>query len=48
MDKFKKLPMPKPPKDGDRDILLGLGVLDDCLCMIRDDNPTHSEGNAEV
>ncbi|CAL5393054.1 unnamed protein product [Camellia sinensis] len=31
---FRKLPMPLP-KDGNGDILLGLGVLEGCLCMVR-------------
>ncbi|KAE9452759.1 hypothetical protein C3L33_15338, partial [Rhododendron williamsianum] len=48
VDEFKTVPMPKPLKDEDRDILLGLGVLDNCLCMIRHDNQTHIKGNAEV
>ncbi|XP_058198259.1 F-box protein CPR1-like [Rhododendron vialii] len=43
VDKFKKVPMPKPPKDEDEFFLLGLGVLDGCLCMIR-----HRKRNAEV
>ncbi|KAF7149669.1 hypothetical protein RHSIM_Rhsim02G0094700 [Rhododendron simsii] len=33
VDEFKTVPTPKPLKDEDRDILLGLGVLDNCLCM---------------
>ncbi|KAI8010343.1 F-box protein CPR1 [Camellia lanceoleosa] len=34
MNKFKKLPMPQL-KNGHRDIILGLGVLEGCLCMVR-------------
>ncbi|XP_028113868.1 F-box protein CPR1-like [Camellia sinensis] len=45
---FKKLPMPKP-KDGDGDILLGLGVLDGCLCMVRScEHPTNHVDRVEV
>ncbi|XP_058202734.1 F-box/kelch-repeat protein At3g23880-like [Rhododendron vialii] len=43
VDEFKKVPMPKPSKDGDEFILLGLGVLDGCICMIR-----HRQCNVEV
>ncbi|XP_058202741.1 F-box/kelch-repeat protein At3g23880-like [Rhododendron vialii] len=35
VDEFKKVPMPKLPEDRNKFILLGLGVLDGCLCMIR-------------
>ncbi|GMP56620.1 hypothetical protein CsSME_00021039 [Camellia sinensis var. sinensis] len=49
MNKFKKLPMPQP-KNGDGDILFGLGVLEGCLCMVRccDEHPSHHVGIVEV
>ncbi|CAL5370614.1 unnamed protein product [Camellia sinensis] len=47
IDEFREVPMPEP-KDGDGDILLGIGVLDGCLCMARFDHPGNFEGNVEV
>ncbi|KAL7220548.1 hypothetical protein ACSBR2_013431 [Camellia fascicularis] len=49
MNKFKKLPMPQP-KNGDGDILFGLGVLEGCLCMVRccDEHPSYHVGIVEV
>ncbi|GMP55017.1 hypothetical protein CsSME_00019974 [Camellia sinensis var. sinensis] len=45
---FKKLPMPQP-KDGHGDILLGLGVLEGCLCMVRScQHPTNRMDRVEV
>ncbi|GMP56610.1 hypothetical protein CsSME_00021029 [Camellia sinensis var. sinensis] len=49
MNKFKKLPMPQP-KNGDGDIILGLGVLEGCLCMVRcyDEHPSGHVGIVEL
>ncbi|KAL7251905.1 hypothetical protein ACSBR1_013705 [Camellia fascicularis] len=49
MNKFKKLPMPQP-KNGDGDILFGLGVLEGCLCMVRccDEHPSYHVGIVDV
>ncbi|GMP56618.1 hypothetical protein CsSME_00021037 [Camellia sinensis var. sinensis] len=45
---FKKLPMPQP-KDRDGDILLGLGVLEGCFCMVRScEHPTDRVDRVEV
>ncbi|XP_028057192.1 uncharacterized protein LOC114261185 [Camellia sinensis] len=46
-DTFNKVPMPQP-KDGDGDIILGLGAVDGCLCMARFDNPSIFGGNVEA
>ncbi|KAE9445147.1 hypothetical protein C3L33_22955, partial [Rhododendron williamsianum] len=40
-DKFEEVAMPEP-KRGDGDIIVGLGVLDECLCMSRWDCPRSS------
>ncbi|XP_028056760.1 uncharacterized protein LOC114260765 [Camellia sinensis] len=45
---FKKLPRPQP-KDGDGDILLSLGILEGCRCMVRScEHPTDHVDRVEV